>query len=154
MFWREVLDNLFVGCSERVPFIRHDLCIEDWAPIGNILDRGFLDANYFPTRISRAFIIYCLFGDVPNDIILRSFLEFLWKTERDVVNAALKGSPPNIYKDEEFIDVLERFYCRPRVYQLNVYGIILELARTFPKKVLDDINMATRSRRLKTAPFV
>ena len=109
MFWKEVLNVSFVGCSERVPFIRHDLYIEEWATIGNILGRGFLDANYFPTRISRAFIIYCLFGDVPNDITLRSFLEFLWKTERDVVNAALKGSPPNIYEDEEFIDVLERF---------------------------------------------
>ena len=56
-------------------------------------------------------------------------MEFLSKTERDVVNAALKGSPPNIYKDEEFIDVLERFNCRSRVCPLNVYGIILELAR-------------------------
>ena len=43
------------------------------------------------------------------DIILRSFLEFLSKTERHFVNAALKGSPPNIYQDEEFINVLERF---------------------------------------------
>ena len=111
MFWKEVLDVLFVGCSERVPFIRHDLYIEEWAAIGNILGRRFLDANYFRTRISRAFIIYCLFGDVPDDLILRSFLEFLSKTERDVVNTALKGSPPNIYEDEEFIDVLERFNC-------------------------------------------
>ena len=70
--------------------------------------------------ISRAFTVYYLFGDVPNDIILRSFLEFLSKTERDVVNAALKGSPSNIYEDEEFIDVLERFDCRSRVCLVNV----------------------------------
>ena len=29
MFWKEVLGILFVGCSERVPFIRHDLYIEE-----------------------------------------------------------------------------------------------------------------------------
>ena len=52
MFWKEVLDVLFVGCSERVPFIRHDLYIEEWAAIGNILGRGFLAASYFLTRIS------------------------------------------------------------------------------------------------------
>ena len=74
MFWKEVLDILFVCCSERVPYIRHDLYIKEWAAIGNVLDRGFLDASYFPTRISRASIIYYLFRDVPNDIIFRSFL--------------------------------------------------------------------------------
>ena len=45
MFWKEVLDILFVGCSERVLFIRHDNNIEEWAAIGNILGRGFLDAK-------------------------------------------------------------------------------------------------------------
>ena len=51
MFWKKVLDTLFAGCSERVLFIRHDLYIEEWVAIGNILGKGFLDANYFPTRI-------------------------------------------------------------------------------------------------------
>ena len=86
MFWKEVSDILFIGCSERVPFIRHDLYIEEWVAI----------RNYFPTRISRSFTIYCLFEDVPSYTILRSFSELLSKTERDVVNAALKRSPHNI----------------------------------------------------------
>ena len=73
MFWKEILDILFVGYSERVLFIRHDLYIEEWAAIENILGRGFLDANYFPTGISTAFINYFLFGDVPNDIYLDRF---------------------------------------------------------------------------------
>ena len=50
MFWKKVLNILFAGCSERVLFIRHDLYTEEWLAIGNILGRGFLDANYFPTR--------------------------------------------------------------------------------------------------------
>ena len=55
--------------------------------------------------------MYCLFGDVPSDLILRSLWEFLSKIERDVVNAALKGSSTYIYEDEEYIYVLERLNC-------------------------------------------
>ena len=57
------------------------------------------------------------------------FLEILSKTERDVVNATPKGSPPNIFGDEEFINIVEQFSCESRVSPLNVYRIILELAR-------------------------
>ena len=41
----------------------------------------------------------------------------------------MKGSPPNIFGDEEFINIFEQFNCRSSVCPLNVYGIMLELAR-------------------------
>ena len=65
-FWSEVADSLCAGASERVPFVRHDLYKKEWESIGRILRRGFVEANYFPTNISKAFIIYCLFGTVSN----------------------------------------------------------------------------------------
>ena len=129
MFWKKVWDVLFAVCSGRVPFIRHNFHIEECTAIGNILGSRFLDINHFPIKISRAFIIYCLFWDFSNDIIYRLLLEFLLKTGRGVVNAALKGFLPSVYEDEEFTDVLERFNCRSRVFPLNVYDIILELVR-------------------------
>ena len=45
------------------------------------------------------------------------------------MNATLRGSPPNIFGDEEFINIVEQFSCGSRVCPLNVYGVILELAR-------------------------
>ena len=35
----------------------------------------------------------------------------------------------DIFDDDEFIDILDRFNCRSRVCQLNVYGVILEIAK-------------------------
>ena len=33
------------------------------------------------------------------------------------------------YTEEEFLDTMERLNCRGQVYPLNVYGVILELAK-------------------------
>ena len=158
MFWKEVWDVLLAFCSERLPFIRHNFHIEECTAIGNILGSRVLDINHFPIKISSAFIIYCLFGGFSNDIIYRLFLEFLLKTGRGVVNAALKGFLTSVYEDKEFTDVLERFNCRSRVFPLNVYGINIYVyastTETLTEIVLDYINMVARARRLKTAPFV
>ena len=52
-FWSEVADSLCVGASERFPFVRHDLHKKEWESIGRILRRGFVEANYFPTILSK-----------------------------------------------------------------------------------------------------
>ena len=80
-------------------------------------------------------------------------MEFLLKTGRGVVNAALKGFLTSVYEDKEFTDVLERFNCRSRVFPLNVY-VYASTTETLTEIVLDYINMVARARRLKTAPFV
>ena len=128
-FWGEVLDSLCIGSTERVPFVRHDLYFEEWEAIGKILCKGFLDAAYFPIQLSQAFLIYVLFGTVPNDQIIDSFFNYLAPMERTIVESALKGIPATIYDEEDFLDVLDRFNCRTRITPLNVYGIILELAQ-------------------------
>ena len=83
-------------------------------------------------------------------------MEFLLKTERDVVNAALKGSPSNIYEDEGFHRCSWAIWLPINSLPSKCLGYDIRVGTTgtFPKTVLDDINMATRSRRLKTAPFV
>jgi len=55
-FWREILDSLFIGDRQRIPYIRHDLYIDDWEAIGNILLKGYLDTGYFPVQICTAFV--------------------------------------------------------------------------------------------------
>ena len=46
--WKEVLDALYIRGRERVPFVRHDLYINQWNSIAKILGKGFMDTKYFP----------------------------------------------------------------------------------------------------------
>lgn len=127
--WREILDGLCVGNQERVPFVRHDLYLEEWDSIAKILVKGFRDTGYFPIQLSPAFISHCIYGEVSNDQLISSFLNFLTPMESSVVNKALKGANADFYEEEDFLDILDQFKCKTRVTSLNVYGVILELAR-------------------------
>ena len=42
--------------------------------------------------------------------------------ESKIVEAALRGTPPQIYDDDDFLDILDRFNCKSRVTIMNVYG--------------------------------
>ena len=57
-------DGLCVGERERVPFVRHDLYINEWNSIAKILVKGFMDTKYFPLQLCKAFIIHVLIGEV------------------------------------------------------------------------------------------
>ena len=88
--WQEMLDSLCVGTHARVPFVRHDLYFEEWEALGNVLLHGFSSCRYFPVLLSEAFIMHCLFGEAPNDVLINSFLKYLSTSESEVVEAALR----------------------------------------------------------------
>ena len=72
-----MLDSLCVGTHARVPFVRHDLYFEEWEALGNVLLHGFSSCRYFSVLLSEAFIMHCLFGEAPNDVLIDSFLKYL-----------------------------------------------------------------------------
>ena len=41
----------------------------------------------------------------------------------------LRGTHPQIYDDDDFLDTLDRFNSKSRVTITNVYGVILEIAK-------------------------
>ena len=49
--------------------------------------------------------------------------------EKALLQEALKTTNVDIYQDEDFLELLDRFNCRQRVHLLNVYGVVLELAQ-------------------------
>ena len=49
--------------------------------------------------------------------------------ESKIVEAALRGTRPKIYDDDHFLDILGRFNCKSRVTIMNIYGVILEIAK-------------------------
>ena len=128
-FWREVSDAYLIGEQERVPFIRHDLFSPEWEAMGLIILKGYRDTGYFPTILCKAFLHFCLFGDVADDVLLSSFFKYLSQDESSVVSKALNGNDDNIIETEEFSDLLEQFKCRTLVNETNVKTVIIELAR-------------------------
>ena len=72
--WLELMDSLFVGQNEMVPYVQHNLYFEVWEALENLLLHGFTSCSYFPIQLSRAFVMSCLFGDAPNDSLMLSFL--------------------------------------------------------------------------------
>ena len=42
--------------------------------------------------------------------------------ESKIVEAALRGNSPQIYDDDDFLDILDRFNCKSRVTIMNVMG--------------------------------
>eukprot|EP00794_Sanderia_malayensis_P001011 gene1011-331_t len=60
---------------------------DEWEAVGRILVKGFTSAAYFPIYLSKALLCYCLFGrDVPDEMILDSFMRYLSEEEESVVN--------------------------------------------------------------------
>ena len=45
--WLELMDSLFVGSNERVPYVRQYLYLEKWETLGNLLLHGFTPCSYF-----------------------------------------------------------------------------------------------------------
>ena len=83
------------------------------------------EANYFPTILTKAFLIYCLFGTVSNDLPIQSFLNFVSSMEKVLLQEALKTTNAGIYEDEDFSELLDRFNCQSRVHPINVCGVVL-----------------------------
>eukprot|EP00794_Sanderia_malayensis_P000932 gene932-242_t len=55
-FWAEIMKASFTGETEMVPVARHDYHEDDWKAVCRILLKGLKDINYFPLKVSRAFV--------------------------------------------------------------------------------------------------
>ena len=69
--WLELMDSLFVGASEQIPYIRHNLYFEEWQALDNLLLHGFNFCVYFPIQLSKVFVMFCLFSEAPDNSILQ-----------------------------------------------------------------------------------
>ena len=116
------MDGLCIGERERVPFVRHDLYINEWNSVAKILVKGFIDTKCFPLRLCKAFIIHVLFGEVNNDCFIKSFLNYVTPMELKIVETALWGTLPQIYDDDDFLDISDRFNCKSRVTIMKFMG--------------------------------
>ncbi|XP_057297111.1 uncharacterized protein LOC130626009 [Hydractinia symbiolongicarpus] len=130
-FWNEVYNAYLYGEQERVPQVRHDLYKQEWRAFGMIILKGYVDTGYyFPISLSRAFLCFCLFGEVPEELLISSFLKYLSSDESQMMTKAIgKNEGENVIHSDEFAEILEQFKCKTVVTESNVKSVIIELAR-------------------------
>ena len=127
-FWIDATDSYFIGEKERVPFVRHDLFKNEWKAISDILMKGYYDVGYFSVMISKAFLVYSIYGEVDEEILVDSFLNYICEDERETVQNVLAiDAKESIFESEDFLDILDRFKCRSKVRKFNARNIIIEL---------------------------
>ena len=80
--------------------------------------------------ISKSFVQYCFDGDVSNTELLSSFLNYVSRDERILIEKLLSDEANNDDSlGDEFLDFLDQFKCRAKVSKENVHEVIVEIAR-------------------------
>ena len=129
-FWIDTTDSYLIGEKGRVPFVRHDLFKSVWKAINDILMKGYYDVGYFPVMISKASLLYSIYGEVDEEMLVDSFLNYICEDERKTMQNVLAiDEKESIFESEDFLDILDRFKCRSKVTMFNARNIIIELAK-------------------------
>ena len=128
LFWKAFGDSMTIGERERVPYVRHDHFVSEWQAIGRILVQGYKMVSYFPMFLSRAFLAYCLFGNVLDLVVMSSFKKYLSVDEEELVEHCISPDVDKLQNDE-IIDFLERFNCRSVLNESNCLKVITEIGK-------------------------
>lgn len=129
-FWSTFYDSCTLGEAERVPTIRHDFKEAEWNAIGRILVKGYQEVQYFPVMLNKVFLFSTMFDgtDIPENLLLDSFLAYISRDERELLLTALKEDDLSTEQNDELIDFLERFNARRVPVKGGRRAIVLELA--------------------------
>lgn len=128
LFWKDIYDSLMLGEGERVPFIRHDFQRHQWKALARILVKGFQVYQYFPVRLSKPFIVACLFGEsaVSDEMLISSFMQYVSNDERTVVQECVNGEVE--IDDAQLIDLLSNFECKRVIQKSTLRQTVIEMA--------------------------
>ena len=128
LFWKDFYESHMLGETERVPYIRHDFNRERWEAVGRILVKGYTDSQYFPHKISKAFLAACLFGErsISCEMLQDSFKRYVSHSEASLIEGCFANS---IACDSTArLDFLSVFDCKRSVTPGNVTEIMREVA--------------------------
>lgn len=140
-FWEQFLGQC-EGEEERVPRQRPDFSESHWEALGRIWAKGLLDYSVIPVRLSKAFILACVFGvsAVDNAVLMSSFYNYLSDSERLTVEKAVQGTLEESEKDDLF-DLFSRMGSHNLPTQQNTKAAIETMAHKAilqePKYVID-----------------
>ena len=128
LFWKDFYESHMLGESERVPYIRHDFDRNKWEAVGRILVKGYTESQYFPHKISKAFLAVCLFGEgsITCEMLQDSFKRYVSQSETKLIEGCLANTIA--CDSEEMLDFLSTFDCKWKVVPSNVAATMNEVA--------------------------
>ena len=129
-FWKEAANSLLIGEIERVPYVQHDLFKYEWEATGKILLKGYIDTGYFPVILSKAFVLYTLFGKDGVYNLLSSLFLYLSSIEANMLKGLLaEESDIDYFSSNKFYEFLEQFKVRSLVTKSIIKEKLAEVAR-------------------------
>ena len=116
-FWGEFYKGFATGVQEMVPCLRHEFAAKQWEAVARIIVKGYRDLGYFPTKLSKAFIMACLFGEksVSQIVLYEGFINFISEDERETLEGAIGKDNLELCEngaDEDVLDFLSNHDCK------------------------------------------
>ena len=87
--------------------------------MGRILVKGYTESQYFPYKISKAFLAGCLFGEgsITCEMLQDSFKRYVSPPETTLIEGCLADSIA--CDNDELLDFLSAFDCKRKVTNSN-----------------------------------
>lgn len=128
LFWKEFYESHMLGETERVPYIRQDFDRNKWEAVGRILVKGYTESQYFPFKLSKAFLAGCIFGEgsITPEMLQDSFKCYVSPSATSLIEGCLANSIA--CDSDEMLDFLSAFDCKRKVTHSNFVEIMREVA--------------------------
>ncbi|XP_033727554.1 uncharacterized protein LOC117316877 [Pecten maximus] len=124
-FWNSFYTECTLGNTHKVPCLRHDFGEMEWTAVGRIITFGWKAVKYFPLHISPAFMQYCIYGKLEEDI-LDAFMKYIPQSDADILKAALKDV--SSVDQAELYDIFTQHELKRVPRQANMERIVREMA--------------------------
>ena len=129
-FGIDATDSYFIGEKECSICEAYDLFQNEWKAISDLLTKGYYYVGNLRVMISKIFLVCWIYGEVDQEILVDSFLNYICEDEQEIMQNVLAiGAKESIFESEDFLDVLDWYKCRSKVTKFNARNIIIELAK-------------------------
>ena len=115
-FWEHAYLAMFDGGSLLIPAV-HKVDMNKFPILGMILSHGYLVCGYLPLCIAFPIIASSLLGphvNIPNNIILESFVDYLVQYEGQTLKKAFQAVSSNQFSQQlsnELVSLMSRHGC-------------------------------------------
>ena len=136
-FWEIAYVKDFDGGSTYIPSVHPHTDLSHYVVLGSILAHGFMSSGFLPNRLAFPVLAYSLLGsdvDIPDSIIIDSFIDFVSTYENSIFREALLFSQNNEASftpqmAESLLNILSAMGCREVPTVHNIRQLVLQVAR-------------------------
>lgn len=133
IFFREVKDAYFEGCTQMAPRVDPQTCDSDgtlFATLGRIASHCFVVTGIFPIFIAQASVHSALLPSepVPEQVLMTSFMKYVDDFEREPLQKLLDGKELNEEEHDIVVCVLSRCQCFQIPNITNIRDIVISMS--------------------------